>query len=208
MAKRRNRSDRKSGRSGSETAVAEAKRPVSKSKTGVEASRQPRRDRDASGSSGAASTGGSPEKRGFFDIYKPGQGRNTRVWSAVGAGSLVVWFAYFLYEKLSILERGVYTQVIQVGAAVAVVLVFGLTGYYVLGLNKRVNDFLIATEGEMKKVNWSSRKDTIGSTKVVIFLVVSLSIMLFVVDLFFMTFFNYIGVLKGASFLEAIRDMF
>ena len=37
-------------------------------------------------------------------------------------------------------------------------------------MNKPSNvDFLIATDSEMKKVNWTSRKELIGSTKVVIF---------------------------------------
>ena len=36
-------------------------------------------------------------------------------------------------------------------------------------MNKPTNvDFLIATDSEMKKVNWTSRKELIGSTKVVI----------------------------------------
>ena len=36
-------------------------------------------------------------------------------------------------------------------------------------MNKPSNvDFLVATDREMKKVNWTSRKDLIGSTKVVI----------------------------------------
>ena len=36
-------------------------------------------------------------------------------------------------------------------------------------MNKPANvDFLIATDSEMKKVNWTSRKELIGSTKVVI----------------------------------------
>src|SRR3712207_7866772 len=36
-------------------------------------------------------------------------------------------------------------------------------------MNKPANvDFLIATDSEMKKVNWTSRRELIGSTKVVI----------------------------------------
>jgi preprotein translocase SecE subunit len=130
------------------------------------------------------------------------------MWSAVGYGCLVSWFAYFMWDKLSVLDLDQYTQVVQVGAAVFVLAVFGLLGYWVLGLNKRVNDFLIATEGEMKKVNWTSRKEIIGSTKVVIVVVVSMSVLLFVVDIFFMGFFTAIGVLKGAGFLDVIKESF
>lgn len=142
---------------------------------------------------------GSSGRRGFFDIYKPGQGANVRTWSGVGYGALVVWFAVFLYTKLSVADFGASTQIVQVGVAVVAIGLFGLLGYYFLGLNKRAGDFLIATEGEMKKVNWTTRKDIIGSTKVVIIVVIGMSIMLFLVDIFFMWFFSVIGVLESGS---------
>jgi preprotein translocase SecE subunit len=75
-------------------------------------------------------------------------------------------------------------------------------------LNRKVCDFLIHTESEMKKVSWTSRKDIIGSTKVVVFVMVALAILLFIVDVFFMFFFNAIGVLRGASFLDTLKEMF
>ena len=56
--------------------------------------------------------------------------------------------------------------------------------------NKPSNvDFLIATDSEMKKVNWTSRKELIGSTRVVILFVVGIAVVLFVYDLFFHTLF-------------------
>ena len=55
---------------------------------------------------------------------------------------------------------------------------------------------MIATEGEMKKVSWSTRQEIIGSTKVVIFTTIFLAMLLFLVDLCFMKFFQFIGVLK------------
>lgn len=137
------------------------------------------------------------ERGGFFDIYKPSQGYHTRVWTGVSAGALICWFAHFLYEKFELVGSGTKTQYIQVGVAVATIVSLGLLTYWLLALNRRVCDFLIATEGEMKKVNWTSRKEIIGSTKVVIFVVIFMSIALFVVDVLFMLFFNAIGVLKG-----------
>lgn len=133
---------------------------------------------------------------GFFDIYKPSQGYHTRVWTGVAVGALAVWFAVFLYEKFALVGTGVRTKYIQVGVAVAAIIVLGLIAYWALARSRRICDFLIATEGEMKKVNWTSRKEIIGSTKVVIFVVVFMSTMLFVVDMFFISFFNSIGVLK------------
>jgi preprotein translocase SecE subunit len=56
-------------------------------------------------------------------------------------------------------------------------------------------DFLIATDMEMRKVNWSTRKDVIGSTWVVILTATLLAIGLFVVDYGFKTLFQQIGIL-------------
>jgi preprotein translocase subunit SecE len=135
-------------------------------------------------------------RRGFFDIYKPGQGHRTRVWSAVSFGALACWFAYFVYAKLVVIQTGQATKLIRVGVLVGIILVFGLLGYWLLALNRKVCDFLIATEGEMKKVNWTTRKDIIGSTKVVIFVMIGLTVILFGADLFFTQFFRWIGVLR------------
>jgi preprotein translocase subunit SecE len=135
-------------------------------------------------------------RRSFFEIYKPGQGYHTRIWSAMTMGALVCWFAYFVYQKLSVVDAGAATKIIQVGIPVAIICLLGLFGYWLLARKVRVCDFLIATEGEMKKVNWTTRKDIIGSTKVVVCVVVALGLMLFLVDMFFTQFFRWITVLK------------
>ena len=163
------------------------------------------RNGDVTPQYGGAPQAPRPEGGGFFDIYKPTQGYHTRVWTGVSYGALVVWLAYWLYEKFEIVGEGPTTQYIQVGVAVATIIGFGLLGYWALALNRKICDFLIATEGEMKKVNWTSRKEIIGSTKVVIFVVVFMSLLLFVVDIFFMLFFNSIGVLRsGGNVLEGL----
>jgi preprotein translocase subunit SecE len=144
----------------------------------------------------------------FFDIYKPAQGYYTRIWSGVMAGSLVCWMAYFLYEKLGIVGTGSTTRYIQFGTATAVIIVFGLLAYWLLALNRKICDFLIATEGEMKKVNWTTRKEIIGSTKVVIFVVISMTVFVFMFDIFFMLFFSSIGILKGEGMFDAIKRIF
>jgi preprotein translocase SecE subunit len=61
--------------------------------------------------------------------------------------------------------------------------------------NAKTVDFLIATDMEMRKVNWSTRKDVIASTWVVIFTSVLLAVGLFAVDYGFKTFFQVIGIL-------------
>lgn len=158
---------------------------------------------------GAPPAAAAESRRGFFDIYKSGQGYHTRVGTALTAGALVGWFAFFLYEKLTTVgSNPTTTRLWQVGVSVGVIVVFGLLGYYLLALNRRVCDFLIATQGEMKKVSWTTRKDIIGSTKVVVFVMLALGLLLFIVDMFFILFFNSIGVLKGTGILETFRGLF
>lgn len=148
-------------------------------------------------------------RRGFFDIYKSSQGYHTRVGSGMTMGALVVWFAWFLQEKLQTVFTDPTTAKLWLyGIFVSIIVGFGLLGYWLLALNRKVCDFLIATESEMKKVSWTTRKDIIGSTKVVVFVMVALAIILFLVDLLFMFFFNSIGILRGASFLDTLKEMF
>ena len=177
---------------------------------GLAVAERAQRMSEGAGSSGRPSPGpkqapsGGDRGRGFFDIYKPGQGYHTRVGSGFVFGALVCWGSYALYDKLSLLGNKTAQVFIPVGVIIAV----GLVGYWVLALNRKICDFLIATEGEMKKVNWTSRKEIIGSTKVVIFMVIALSCMLFVVDLFFMSVFTAVGVLKGAGVVDVVGDLF
>lgn len=192
MAKRLQKTSQ--GDSGAAVAIAEKERHMSEGSAG--------------GTRPAPESGGIPQrtgKRGFFDVYKSGQGYHTRVGSGFVFGALVCWGAYALYEKLDLLNL---QRTMQVFIPVGVIIALGLFGYRVLALNRKVCDFLIATEGEMKKVNWTSRAEIIGSTKVVIFMVLSMSAMLFVVDLFFMSIFGWAGVLKGTSLIDVLRETF
>jgi preprotein translocase subunit SecE len=68
--------------------------------------------------------------------------------------------------------------------------------FWLVGRKPNVVDFMIATDGEMKKVNWSTRREVWGATRVVIVTVLALSVILFVVDMFFIFFFSALGVLR------------
>lgn len=57
-------------------------------------------------------------------------------------------------------------------------------------------EFLIATDGEMKKVNWSTRREILGSTWVVIAASFLVAAVLYFVDYAFQTFFHAINVLQ------------
>jgi len=57
-------------------------------------------------------------------------------------------------------------------------------------------DFLIATEAELNKVSWTTRKRLIQDTTVVLVTVLLLTVFLFVVDLVWVKVFNFIQVLQ------------
>jgi preprotein translocase SecE subunit len=90
-----------------------------------------------------------------------------------------------------IIER-IYVQ----GGMVVLVVILGAAAIvYFVAMKKPAVDFLIATDGEMRKVNWSTRKDILNSTWVVIGASVLLGLYLFGFDMLFSFFFEKIGVL-------------
>ena len=136
--------------------------------------------------------GRQPSGGSAMHLYKPGQGAYVRWGSAAAAGIVVVGFADFIYDELSLVNN----EWIQFLIPVAFLLVLAYWAFRLLGQNRSVVDFMIATEGEMKKVNWSTRREVLGATKVVIATVIALGAILFLVDMFFMFFFEAIGVLR------------
>lgn len=131
-----------------------------------------------------------------FELYKTGQGYWTRVVTAIGAGVLVAAGVYWLVNDVIGTWQIPGRLYVQAGVAVAVIAVFGWIVYRYVGTNPRSCDFLIATEGEMKKVNWPSRREVVGATWIVICCVFLLAVLLFLADLLFASFFRYINVLQ------------
>jgi len=135
--------------------------------------------------------------RGPFTQYKPEQGKVIRVGTFVAVGALLAWGAKFLYDRLSIFEGDkAWHLMVSAGVPFAFLVVTGALAWWVVFSHRTTGDFMIATEGEMKKVSWSSRREVIGSTKVVIMFTVLLAGLLFIVDLLFQRVFFWIGVLK------------
>ena len=134
-------------------------------------------------------------------VYKPGQGYWTRVMSAVGWGTLLLMGVAWLWNLLSTAQVGeIESRYIQGAVAIVVMALGGWVLYWLIGLNQRFVDFLVATEGEMKKVNWSTRREIIGSTWVVIALTVFISATIFVLDyIIFAPLFRWVGVLETAA---------
>ena len=123
-------------------------------------------------------------------IYKRNQGKNIRIATAVGVIVMSGWGSYALKETLEGYGVGTY---LTYGIALALLIGMGLLVLWFVNRAKSA-DFLIATEGEMKKVSWSSREEVIGSTKVVIVTTLIMAALLFLVDFAFANFFRLINI--------------
>jgi preprotein translocase subunit SecE len=116
-----------------------------------------------------------------FSIYKTGQGKYTRLGTAGGGALLAAIGCLQLYRTLDAADVGLWIEtMVPVAIFLAIcVIVFWL-------VNKpNVADFMIASEGEMKKVNWSSRQEIVVSTVVVISVVVIFAVLLGTADFIF-----------------------
>ncbi len=133
---------------------------------------------------------------GFFSILKPGQGYWTRM---VTAGVLLLLMALLAHWfSQQVLLQPVFSGLTGAWKAAIVAALLLLAAFFIWRyLNKpHVVDFLIETEKEMAKVNWTARRELIGSTKVVIIFMFLISAILFCYDLLFGYLFKLIGILK------------
>lgn len=119
-------------------------------------------------------------------IYKPGQGKYTRLWAGFIVGLVVALGCWQLYRML---DSWVANLVVVMVVPVAVFVALGGLIYWLLN-KPSVADFLIAAEGELKKVSWSSRREIMVSTIVVIVVVVAMAALLGTTDLLFTLFFR------------------
>jgi preprotein translocase subunit SecE len=122
------------------------------------------------------------------EIYKKGQGKYTRLGTLIGVSVIALAGAKKLSDVLA--SQDPY---VQYGVPALVVLVLGLFTAWLIN-RPGPADFLIATEGEMKKVSWSNRKEVTGSTKIVIVTTAILASILFAVDVLLILFFTWIGL--------------
>ena len=135
----------------------------------------------------------------FFTIAKKGQGYWTRMGTAIGAGGIGVLIAFEIFAKV---QPYIYSppqshrdRNIAAAIALGFLVVYSLWAFWFTNKPSTV-EFLIATDSEMKKVNWTTRKELIGSTKIVIIFMFLIAIFLFGCDLLFGAFFHSIHVLK------------
>lgn len=128
----------------------------------------------------------------MFEKYKWGQGKDTRLYSAIAIALIAAIGCWRLYDKLhASLDL---TRTLGLWLSVTVPLgVFAIIAVFIYWLVNRpsVADFLISAEGELKKVSFSSRREIAISTFVVIVVVIAMTVLLGVADFVFDLIFTY-----------------
>jgi preprotein translocase SecE subunit len=134
---------------------------------------------------------------GFFAIHRRGQGKWTRVGTAIASGVLIIGGGLFIYSDVR--ANAHWTAQTALIVASVFVLLFGGLAFWLQNKPSHVS-FLIETDSEMNKVNWTTKKELVGSTKVVIGFMFLMAVSLFLVDILFGYFFYAIKVLKVSPF--------
>ena len=153
----------------------------------------------------AYANGHTPTDGGFFSIHRRGQGKWTRLGTALASSLIIGGTGLFIYYDLGPNVKASDATMLTIAGVF--ILVAGILAFWLQ--NKAGNvAFLIDTDSEMKKVNWTSRQELIGSTKVVIAFMFIMAFGLFVVDIFFGYLFYYLGVLKvSPGFIEGFEQV-
>ena len=124
-------------------------------------------------------------------LYKRNQGRLTRQLSAAAFALIVFLGAWNLAQG----PLNDYDRIYQIGIPSAIALVGGWMVYRLVNY-PRFADFLISVEAEMDKVTWSSKAELYRATVVVLVTMFLMGAILFVFDVFWQNFFEWIGFLE------------
>jgi len=129
-----------------------------------------------------------------FEIYKKGQGKYTRLWSAFAVAIVVGIGCFRLYQKLEAASFGVSAKTMLWIATMVPAGLFVILALVIFWLVNKgsVADFMISAEGEMKKVSWSSKQEITVSTFVVIAVVVIMAALLGTTDVGFSAVFTWL----------------
>lgn len=91
----------------------------------------------------------------------------------------------------------IFQRVYLQAAGAGLFLVAGISViFWLVGQRPRTVDFLIATDAEMKKVNWSTRREITMQTQVVIVAFFLIAGIIFAIDTVFQFFFRFIDVIR------------
>ncbi|HUV66302.1 MAG TPA: preprotein translocase subunit SecE [Sedimentisphaerales bacterium] len=129
-----------------------------------------------------------------FDIYKRGQGKYTRLWSAFAVAIIVGLGCLRLYRKLEAASWGLSTRAtlwIATMVPAGLFVILALVIFWLVNKSS-VADFMISAEGEMKKVSWSSKQEITVSTFIVIAVVVIMAALLGTTDVGFSAIFTWL----------------
>jgi preprotein translocase SecE subunit len=121
-------------------------------------------------------------------VYKPGQGKYTRLCTGFAVAIIVGFGCWRLNQMLDAAELNPWITAV---VPVAIFVTLGALIYWLLN-RPAVADFMIAAEGELKKVNWSSRKEVAVSTLIVIVVVFVMAILLGATDMVFSIVFRHL----------------
>lgn len=139
----------------------------------------------------------------FFQagLYKRSQGRIARqltfaalaIAAAVGCWRLQVSLEMWEWSQNAAKNMAVDVYVFASAVAIAVFVPLAWICYRIVNI-PRFADFLIAVEAEMNKVSWPSQTELIRASLVVLFVVFLLATVLFVYDLAWLKFFEWLGI--------------
>jgi preprotein translocase SecE subunit len=129
-----------------------------------------------------------------FDIYKRGQGKHTRLCSGFAIALMAGLGCLRLYDKLEAASWGLSVKATMWVATMVPAGLFVALALLIFWLVNKASiaDFMIAAEGEMKKVSWSSKQEITVSTIVVIVVLVTMAILLGTTDIGFKMFFDWL----------------
>ena len=122
-----------------------------------------------------------------MEIYKTGQGNWARAMVAIAAGLLVLFGVSEMLDSVTGTAKYVTCGIILA--------VIGGGGIYFSFFNRKMVDFLIDTQAEMKKVAWPPWTEVKGSTWVVITTVIVMGGFLYAVDALLGMITQVIGIL-------------
>ncbi len=132
--------------------------------------------------------------RARYAWYKPGQGRWVRACAFASVGALTIFAAFTFYQnaapttswwwgdlgRVEVFGKALSLKPVLFPAAGIFSTIMFVT--YLLLNQDRWSEFMIETEGELKKVAWPQRRDYLGSAAVVVVVVAVVSFFLHLVD--------------------------
>ncbi|MFM7259724.1 MAG: preprotein translocase subunit SecE [bacterium] len=131
-------------------------------------------------------------------VYKAGQGYYTRMGTVIFVALVAMLGILWGWDYLKTIRIGGVNELyVAATGAITVGAIITLVTYLYVFVKPKSVDFLIATEGEMKKVNWSTRREVIGSTTAVIVTAVVLTVFCYGIDIAFVALFQAMRVLDS-----------